>query len=239
MATDFLTALQQFESGGRNIPNTTQGTSSGQAQGYNQITTGTWHEFGGDAYAPTPMQATREQQNAIAAKIPMGRWAPETLNSLRSQGFTINPKTTLADNIAANGGTTPSSVPGTTINSTTPGAPTAVASAALTTPASPPPTAWSQFSKGDIGGGLQTMNKSGALGDIGKAVTPPQQQVASMMPPPNLQPHQINPQAAALLASLTPTGVGGPPVPGLPRGALGMQQGMGMGMYNPYMMGMA
>jgi Phage tail lysozyme len=123
--------------------------------------------------------------------------------------------------VTADSGTTP----GTTINSTG------------TTPASPPPTAWSQFAKGDIGGGLQTMNKSGTLGDIGKAVTPPQQQVASMMPPPNLQPHQINPQAAALLASLTPTGVGGPPVPGLPHGALGMQQGMGM--YNPYMMGMA
>ena len=67
---DFLTTLQHFESGGRNIPNTTQGTSSGQAQGYNQITTGTWKEFGGLAYAPTPLQATQDQQNAIAAKNP-------------------------------------------------------------------------------------------------------------------------------------------------------------------------
>jgi hypothetical protein len=111
---DFLTALQHFESGGRNVPNTTQGTSSGQAQGYNQITTGTWHEFGGDQYAPDPLHATYEQQNAIAAKIPMGRWAPETLANLRGQGFTINPKATLADNIAANHGSlgaAPANVP--------------------------------------------------------------------------------------------------------------------------------
>jgi Transglycosylase-like domain len=102
---DFLSTLQQFESGGRNIPNTTQGTSSGQAQGYNQITTGTWKEFGGLAYAPTPLQATQDQQNAIAAKIPLKRWAPETLNYLRNNGFTLNPNATLADNIAANHGT--------------------------------------------------------------------------------------------------------------------------------------
>ena len=102
---DFLSTLQRFESGGRNIPNTTQGTSSGQAQGYNQITTGTWKEFGGTAYAPTPLQATQDQQNAIAAKIPLKRWAPETLAYLRNNGFSLNPNATLADNIAANHGT--------------------------------------------------------------------------------------------------------------------------------------
>ena len=76
---DFLSTLQAFESGsaqhpergGSNIANTRQGTSSGQAQGYNQITTGTWKEFGGLAYAPTPLQATQDQQNAIAEKKPL------------------------------------------------------------------------------------------------------------------------------------------------------------------------
>jgi Transglycosylase-like domain len=146
---DFLTTLQTFESGdrrhpergGTNIANTTQGTSSGQAQGYNQITTGTWREFGGTAYAPTPLQATREQQNAIAAKIPLGRWAPETLDYLRANGFSVNTKATLADNIAANGGklgTAPpphTPTPGTTLNTTTPpGAPGAA-------PATPAPGA--------------------------------------------------------------------------------------------------
>src|SRR5580700_9067615 len=37
--------VTQVESGNRNIPNTTEGTSSGQAQGYFQITTGTWNDF--------------------------------------------------------------------------------------------------------------------------------------------------------------------------------------------------
>lgn len=108
---DFLGALQHFESGGQNVANTHQGTSSGQAQGYNQITTGTWKEFGGLAYAPTPLQATRDQQNAIAAKIPMGRWAPETLNYLRSHGFKVDTSKTLAQNIAMNGGTVATTPP--------------------------------------------------------------------------------------------------------------------------------
>jgi hypothetical protein len=116
---DFLTTLQHFESGGRNIPNVHQGTSSGQAQGFNQITTGTWKEFGGLAYAPTPLQATQEQQNAIAAKIPLKRWAPETLAYLRNNGFTLNPNATLAENIAINHGTlgTAPSPHGTTLTS--------------------------------------------------------------------------------------------------------------------------
>ena len=147
---DFLSSLQSFESGdyrhpdrgGSNIANTRQGTSSGQAQGFNQITTGTWKEFGGLAYAPTPLQATQEQQNAIAAKIPLKRWAPETLAYLRNNGFTLNPNATLAENIAANHGTVGtappphSTTPGTTIN--TSGGPTAP-SGAPGSPASAPP----------------------------------------------------------------------------------------------------
>ena len=94
----------------------------GQAQGYNQITTGTWNEFGGQQYAPDPLHATPEQQNAIAAKIPLSRWDPKTLDYLRGQGFKLDPKATLGANIAANQGVTPT-VPGTTLNS----APAAVA----------------------------------------------------------------------------------------------------------------
>lgn len=104
----FLEALQHFESGGKNVPNVHQGTSSGQAQGYNQITTGTWKEFGGLAFAPTPLEATPEQQNVIAAKIPMKRWAPETLAYLQQKGFKLDPNKTLGENIAMNGGTAPS-----------------------------------------------------------------------------------------------------------------------------------
>ena len=100
----FLAALQHFESGGKNINNIHQTTSSGQAQGYNQITTGTWKEFGGDKYAPNPQAATEEQQNEIASKIPLKRWAPETLDYLKQHGFKLDPDATLAENIAANGG---------------------------------------------------------------------------------------------------------------------------------------
>jgi hypothetical protein len=129
---DFLSTLQRFESGGRNIPNTTQGTSSGQAQGYNQITTGTWKEFGGLAYAPTPLQATPEQQNAIAAKIPLKRWAPETLAYLRNNGFSVDPNATLAANIAANHGALGTPPPP---HSTTPGLNTTTPSGGPTPPA--------------------------------------------------------------------------------------------------------
>ena len=107
-SSSFLDALQHFESGGRNISNTHQGTSSGQAQGFNQITTGTWSDFGGLKYAPDALHATKEQQNEIASSIPLKRWAPETLNYLRGQGFKIDPNKTLGENITANGGTTAS-----------------------------------------------------------------------------------------------------------------------------------
>ena len=204
---DFLSSLQSFESGdlrhpdrgGSNIANTHQGTSSGQAQGYNQITTGTWKEFGGLGYAPTPLQATQDQQNAIAAKIPLGRWAPETLAFLRNSGFSVNPKATLADNIAANHGTlgvapaphTPT--PGTTINTTTP---TVAAGGGSVTP----PT-----QGGGVLGALTTPGADGkpsplqqATGAVGKAMDaygqPDQQQQQ-----PNQQQQLLQQQAAAPL----------------------------------------
>jgi hypothetical protein len=119
-ASPFLLALQSFESGdwrrpekgGSNIANVHQGTSSGQAQGYNQITTGTWKEFGGLAFAPTPLEATKEQQDAVAAKIPLKRWDPKTLAYLQQKGFKIDPGKTLGENIALNGGTAPSGAAG-------------------------------------------------------------------------------------------------------------------------------
>ena len=106
-----LEALQHFESGGRNIANTHQGTSSGQAQGYNQITTGTWADAGGLKYAPDPLHATKEQQDEIASGLALRRWAPETLDYLRGQGFKVDPNATLGENIAANGGTVASGGP--------------------------------------------------------------------------------------------------------------------------------
>jgi hypothetical protein len=102
--SNFLRELQQFEAGGKNINNVHQMTSSGQAQGFNQITTGTWADFGGLKYAPNPQAATQEQQNEIAFTIPLKRWAPETLDYLRGKGFQVDPNKTLGENVAMNGG---------------------------------------------------------------------------------------------------------------------------------------
>jgi hypothetical protein len=110
MAT-LLGALLRNESGGRNVANTTQGTSSGQAQGYFQITTGTWNEFGGDKYAPNPMQASYAQQADIASKIPLRRWDKSTLSAMQGTGKPIDPNKTLGENLSAQGegfGTDPS-----------------------------------------------------------------------------------------------------------------------------------
>lgn len=108
-----LGALLRNESGGRNIPNVHQGTSSGQAQGYFQITTGTWNDFGGQKYAPTPLQATYQQQAEIASAIPLKRWDESTVALMRGTGKPIDPNRTLGENLAANGedfGTGPTQV---------------------------------------------------------------------------------------------------------------------------------
>jgi hypothetical protein len=102
MAT-LLGALLRNESGGRNIPNVNQGTSSGQAQGYFQITTGTWDEFGGKKFAPNPLQATYAQQAAIASQIPLKRWDNSTLAAMRGTGLPINPNATLGENLSSQG----------------------------------------------------------------------------------------------------------------------------------------
>jgi hypothetical protein len=98
-----LAPLFRNESGGRNVPNVHEGTSSGQAQGYFQITTGTWNEFGGQQYAPTPLQATPAQQWAVASKIPLKRWDKSTITAIRNAGGQIDTNRTLGENVAANG----------------------------------------------------------------------------------------------------------------------------------------
>jgi hypothetical protein len=98
-----LDVLLKNESGGRNIPNTTEGTDSGQAQGYFQITTGTWDSFGGRQFAARPLDATYEQQANIASKIPLKRWAPSTVALMQATGKPLDPNRTLGENLAANG----------------------------------------------------------------------------------------------------------------------------------------
>lgn len=85
-----LDIVLQAESGDRNINNTTQGTSSGQAQGNLQITTGTWNDFAPKAGVdlkkyPTPDSAPRDVQIAVGNTIPLNRWAQSTVNKVLAQ----------------------------------------------------------------------------------------------------------------------------------------------------------
>lgn len=140
--SDFLTALKTFESGGRNIPNTHEGTTSGQAQGYDQITTGTWKDFAPKAGVdlsqyPNALSAPQAVQDAVAKTIPMGRWAPETLAYLKGQGYSVDPTKTLGANIAANGassGTTLADQPGSLASPAAPSSPQDIAKVAATAP---------------------------------------------------------------------------------------------------------
>ena len=118
-----LGAMIQNESGGRNIPNVHQGTSSGQAQGIVQITTGTWRDFAPRAGIdlrkyPTPMKAADgspvpwEIQSKVAGIIPLKRWDESTIAKMRATGKPIDPNRTLAENLAMNGESFADFVPG-------------------------------------------------------------------------------------------------------------------------------
>lgn len=109
-----LDTLLHNESGGRNIANTTSGTNSGQAQGFFQITTGTWRDFaprvGVDLNKyPTPMIAADGTpvpyavQASVANNIPLNRWAPSTVALVQQTGKSIDPSKTLGENLSANG----------------------------------------------------------------------------------------------------------------------------------------
>ena len=82
-----LDIVLNAESGDRNIPNVHQTTSSGQAQGNAQITTGTWTDFAPKAgidlkQYPTPDSAPRDVQIKVASVIPLNRWASSTVNAV-------------------------------------------------------------------------------------------------------------------------------------------------------------
>ena len=88
------------ESGDRNIPNVHATTSSGQAQGNAQITTGTWNDFAPKAGVdlkqyPTPMDAPRDVQLKVASMIPLNRWAPSTVNAVLAKYPGIDTSQTL------------------------------------------------------------------------------------------------------------------------------------------------
>ncbi len=110
----FLRTLLGSESGGTNIANTHKLTSSGQARGYFQITTGTWKDFAPRAGVdmtkyPDPMigadgkPVPYDVQAAVAAIIPLKRWDPITIHKLYAAGVKVNLNATLGANLKANG----------------------------------------------------------------------------------------------------------------------------------------
>ena len=104
----FLQAVLHNESGGRNIPNVHQGTSSGQAQGYFQITTGTWREFAQKAGIdlgryPNALSAPYDVQARVANVIPFKRWDESTVAAARAAGRRVDPNATFGENLAMNG----------------------------------------------------------------------------------------------------------------------------------------
>jgi hypothetical protein len=98
--TSPLDIVLNAESGDRNINNVHQMTSSGQAQGHAQITTGTWTDFAPAAGVdlkqyPTPDSAPRNIQIQVANTIPLNRWAKSTVNAVLAKYPGIDTSQTL------------------------------------------------------------------------------------------------------------------------------------------------
>jgi hypothetical protein len=95
-----LDIVLNAESGDRNTNNTHQTTSSGQAQGNAQITTGTWNDFAAKAGVdlkqyPTPDSAPRDVQIKVASQIPLNRWASSTVQAVLAKYPGIDTSQTL------------------------------------------------------------------------------------------------------------------------------------------------
>lgn len=90
---DDLDVIEQCESGGRNVMN----SSGSSAGGYYQITKGTWADNGGLKYAPSAIQATKAEQRAVAERLYASRgtqpwdassgcWGGKTSGSVSEKG---------------------------------------------------------------------------------------------------------------------------------------------------------
>jgi hypothetical protein len=96
-----LSTIMGVESGGGH--NVTQGNigdinnrTGDLAQGYYQITGGTWEQFGGGATGyHSAIAAPYSAQLAVAQNIPVQRWGPNTQAQLAAQGYVARPGETL------------------------------------------------------------------------------------------------------------------------------------------------
>ena len=73
---EILESIAQCESGNRNVPTgitKSDGSRASSATGYLQIIKGTWIAYGGGEFAPRAMDATREEQFIVGARILKGQ----------------------------------------------------------------------------------------------------------------------------------------------------------------------
>jgi hypothetical protein len=93
------------ESGGRNVTQGNIGDINNRtgdlAQGYYQITGGTWQQFGGDKTEyKSAIDAPYAVQVQIAQNIPVARWGPNTQAALERAGYKPLPGETLGQMLA-------------------------------------------------------------------------------------------------------------------------------------------
>ena len=99
-----LATIMRVESGGKNIPQQIDDINmrnGDPAQGFYQITNGTWSEFGGDKTGKkSPLDADYGTQLQIAQNIPVARWGPATQQALTAAGYEPKPGETLGQMLA-------------------------------------------------------------------------------------------------------------------------------------------
>src|SRR5215472_3503994 len=100
MLNIFSLVAQRESSGGINLFNPVS-TSSGHAEGWYGITTGTWNDFAPKAGVdlsqyPTSNDAPQSVQQSVASLIPFGRWDSNTKNYVaQNLGFVPSSSQTL------------------------------------------------------------------------------------------------------------------------------------------------
>ena len=245
-----LDIVLNAESGNRNINNTHQTTSSGQAQGNAQITTGTWNDFAAKAGVdlkqyPTPGSAPPDVQIKVASVIPLNRWASSTVNAVLAkypgidtsqplgviQANAINPSgasTTAAGGSAAPAaagqpGAAPGGWVGKLASSLKPPGQDKGAGGGDDQPQPPPPLQMAQSQA--VGGPM--MMQAGGLNAAAPRIAATQ----------NLQQQGFLTQPS--IAAFTPPGVQSPVAPQMPGMATGMPALMGTTLNSPSQLQMA
>src|SRR5271166_4634826 len=94
-------------SGGHNITQGNIGDINNQtgnlAQGYFQIITPTWNQYGGSAFAPNALSASYSDQLTVAQNIPVNQWGPSTQSALQAAGYSPQPGETLGSMLSRYG----------------------------------------------------------------------------------------------------------------------------------------